>query len=79
MLTGLQKIGSQTCYFNVDGWMLTSWQKIENVWYYFNGSGYMLKGEQNIGGTKWYLDEKTGALYTGILEEWGIILVIWGR
>ena len=65
MLTGLQKIGSQTCYFNVDGWMLTSWQKIENVWYYFNGSGYMLKGEQNIGGTKWYLDEKTGALYTG--------------
>ena len=65
MLTGLQNIGSHTCYFNSSGWMLTGWQKIENIWYYFNSSGYMLKGEQNIGGTKWYLDEKTGALYTG--------------
>ena len=65
MFTGLQKIGNQTCYFNNSGWMLTGWQKIENIWYYFNGSGYMVKGEQKIGGTKWYLDEKTGALYTG--------------
>ena len=65
MLKGLQKIGNQTCYFNSSGWMLTGWQKIENIWYYFNGSGYMVKGEQNIGGTKWYLDEQTGALTTG--------------
>ena len=73
MLTGLQNIGSHTCYFNSSGWMLTGWQKIENIWYYFNSSGYMLKGEQNIGGTKWYLDEQTGAWYTG----WRIVENKW--
>ena len=36
MLTGEQKIGEATYYFNSRGIMLKGWQKIDSVWHYFD-------------------------------------------
>ena len=43
----------------------TGWVDAEGQKYYYDGNGQMLKGMQPIDGKWYYLDETTGALWTG--------------
>ena len=46
-------IGSQTYYFDSNGYMVTGWKQIGSNWYYFNGSGIMV---QNNWAGNYYFD-----------------------
>ena len=57
MVTGLQTIGNNLCYFNDSGKMQTNWQQVNGKWYYFNVSGYGQKGWQLIGNNWFYFND----------------------
>ena len=46
-------IGSQTYYFDSNGYMVTGWKQLGSNWYYFNGSGIMV---QNNWAGNYYFD-----------------------
>ena len=47
-ITGLQRIGSDTYWFDENGMMGTGWQKIDGKTYYFTEEGVMLRGEVTL-------------------------------
>ena len=70
LVTGTMMIGDVTYKFGADGVLQQTiakpgWQEIDGKKYYYDGNGQMLKGMQPIGGEWYYLDENTGALWTG--------------
>ena len=64
-LTGFQKIGSYTYYFNEAGDRLTGRQVIGDSTYYFRSNGRMVTGWRTIGGDTYYFDE-TGRMLDGL-------------
>ena len=70
LATGTLTIGDITYKFGEDGALLQTitkpgWHEVDGQKYYYDENGQMLKGMQPIGGKWYYLDETTGALWTG--------------
>lgn len=52
-INDFEVIGSQTYYFDSNGYMVTGWKQLGSNWYYFNGSGIMV---QNNWAGNYYFD-----------------------
>ena len=71
MVTGIAEIDGEIYKFKSSGILTTGWHKNDDgSWYYFTVNG-AVKGWKTIGTTKYYFDEKTALMVTGITEIGG--------